>query len=86
MRDLCIAVDGERAVEGLLDDSGAGGEDDTGTGGATPTPAATDLVTDAEDAVANVVTTMTRGVLPEDLRTTLRVLTAVSGNLSPAPQ
>lgn len=54
--------------------------------GATLTSTAADLLTAAEEAVAHVVTTMTRGVPQEDLRATLRVLTSVSGNLSPAPR
>jgi DNA-binding MarR family transcriptional regulator len=54
--------------------------------GTTLTPAAADLLTDAEEAVAHVVSTMTRGVPPDDLRTTLRVLTVVGRNLSPAPR
>jgi DNA-binding MarR family transcriptional regulator len=45
------------------------------------TPTAADLLTDAERAVARVVSAMTRGVPSEDLVTTLAVLTTVSGNL-----
>ncbi|AWT26329.1 putative HTH-type transcriptional regulator [Corynebacterium provencense] len=43
---------------------------------------ATELLERAESAVADVVATLTRGVLPEDIETTLRVLTTACANLT----
>lgn len=43
---------------------------------------ATELLAEAESAVAAVVTTLTRGILPGDIVTTLRTLTTACANLA----